>query len=79
MPLVGKTFCSFCGKTDAEVRAVIVGPAVYICNECVELCNDVLRFQIAGLTVAPSAEAESLLAAWESSLPCGPCCDLEVL
>ena len=34
--------CSFCGKTDFEVKALICGPAVYICNECVELCVDIL-------------------------------------
>ena len=35
--------CSFCGKTDFEVEVLIAGPAVYICNECVELCVDVLK------------------------------------
>lgn len=34
--------CSFCGKGQREVKKLIAGPAVYICNECVELCNDVL-------------------------------------
>lgn len=35
--------CSFCGKTQDEVRKLIAGPSVYICDECVELCNDILR------------------------------------
>ena len=35
--------CSFCGKSQDEVRKLIAGPSVYICDECVELCNDILR------------------------------------
>ncbi|MBF6056923.1 MULTISPECIES: ATP-dependent Clp protease ATP-binding subunit ClpX [Thiomicrorhabdus] len=35
--------CSFCGKGQDEVRKLIAGPSVYICDECVELCNDILR------------------------------------
>lgn len=34
--------CSFCGKSRAEVRNLIAGPTVYICNECVDLCNDII-------------------------------------
>ena len=34
--------CSFCGKPNTEVRKIVAGPGVYICNECVELCNDVI-------------------------------------
>lgn len=34
--------CSFCGKTEDEVSHIIVGPAVYICNECVELCHKII-------------------------------------
>lgn len=34
--------CSFCGKTQKEVHKLIAGPTVYICNECVELCNDII-------------------------------------
>lgn len=35
--------CSFCGKTQQEVKKLIVGPGVYICDECVELCNEILK------------------------------------
>ena len=35
-------YCSFCGKSQHEVRKLIAGPTVYICNECVELCKDIL-------------------------------------
>jgi len=34
-------FCSFCGKNQNEVRRLIAGPSVYICDECVDLCNDI--------------------------------------
>ena len=34
--------CSFCGKSQAEVRKIVAGPGVYICNECVELCKDII-------------------------------------
>jgi ATP-dependent Clp protease ATP-binding subunit ClpX len=35
--------CSFCGKADLEVRKIIAGPGVYICDQCVELCNTILE------------------------------------
>jgi ATP-dependent Clp protease ATP-binding subunit ClpX len=38
-----KLRCSFCGKTQQEVRKLIAGPGVYICDECVELCNEILK------------------------------------
>ena len=34
--------CSFCGKSQDEVRKLVAGPKVYICDECIELCNDIL-------------------------------------
>ena len=37
--------CSFCGKSAAEVHALIAGPAVYICSECLELCVDIVGQQ----------------------------------
>jgi ATP-dependent Clp protease ATP-binding subunit ClpX len=36
-------FCSFCGKNQAEVKKLIAGPSVYICDECVSLCNDIIK------------------------------------
>lgn len=36
-------YCSFCGKNQEEVRNLIAGPSVFICDECIELCNDVIR------------------------------------
>ena len=38
----GKLCCSFCGKSQDEVRKLIAGPTVYICDECIELCNDII-------------------------------------
>ena len=35
-------YCSFCGKSQHEVRKLIAGPSVFICDECVELCNDII-------------------------------------
>ena len=40
----GKVFhCSFCGKSQHEVRKLIAGPSVYVCDECVSLCNDIIN------------------------------------
>ena len=39
-------YCSFCGKSEHEVRKLIAGPSVYICDECVDLCNDIIREEI---------------------------------
>ena len=41
-------YCSFCGKSQHEVRKLIAGPTVFICDECVELCNDIIREEIKG-------------------------------
>ena len=38
-----KLHCSFCGKSQDEVNKLIAGPSVYICNECVDLCNDIIE------------------------------------
>ena len=39
-------YCSFCGKSQHEVRKLIAGPSVFICDECVDLCNDIIREEI---------------------------------
>ena len=36
-------YCSFCGKSQHEVKKLIAGPSVFICDECVDLCNDIIR------------------------------------
>ena len=45
-------YCSFCGKSQHEVRKLIAGPSVFICDECVELCNDIIREEIQEKPVA---------------------------
>ena len=51
-------YCSFCGKSQHEVRKLIAGPSVFICDECVELCNDIIREEVA--EAAESTEASKL-------------------
>ncbi|MGP4123334.1 MAG: ATP-dependent protease ATP-binding subunit ClpX [Sodalis sp. (in: enterobacteria)] len=51
-------YCSFCGKSQHEVRKLIAGPSVYVCNECVDLCNDIIREDIK--EVAASSEPSAL-------------------
>ncbi|WP_137718303.1 ATP-dependent Clp protease ATP-binding subunit ClpX [Methylobacillus flagellatus] len=41
-------YCSFCGKSQHEVRKLIAGPSVFICDECVDLCNDIIREEVQG-------------------------------
>src|SRR5699024_8431379 len=42
--------CSFCGKTQQQVRKLIAGPGVYICDECIELCNEIIEEELAEVT-----------------------------
>ena len=39
-------YCSFCGKSQHEVKKLIAGPSVFVCDECVELCNDIIREEL---------------------------------
>ena len=61
-------YCSFCGKSQHEVRKLIAGPSVFICDECVELCNDIVREEIqektssgAGSTLPTPHEIKKIL------------------
>jgi len=47
-------YCSFCGKSQHEVRKLIAGPSVFICDECVELCNDIIREEMQEKTATGS-------------------------
>ena len=49
-------YCSFCGKSQHEVKKLIAGPSVYICNECVDLCDDIIKEEIADLSNAIEAD-----------------------
>ena len=39
-------YCSFCGKSQHEVKKLIAGPSVFICDECIELCNEIIRDEL---------------------------------
>ncbi len=51
-------YCSFCGKSQHEVRKLIAGPSVFICDECVELCNDIIREEIK--EISPKKKEDAL-------------------
>ncbi len=51
-------YCSFCGKSQHEVRKLIAGPSVFVCDECVELCNDIIREEVQ--EAAPSIHGSKL-------------------
>lgn len=51
-------YCSFCGKSQHEVRKLIAGPSVFICDECVELCNDIIREEIK--EISPKKKQDAL-------------------
>jgi ClpX C4-type zinc finger len=55
--------CSFCTKPSSAVEKVIAGPGVYICNECVDLCNDILETER-----GKPADPKAPLAAWDESM-----------
>src|SRR5947209_4773170 len=64
----GNLSCSFCGKSQKEVKKLIAGPTVYICDECIGLCNDIIAEEIEkeeqsyGLTSVPKpAEVKNVL------------------
>jgi ATP-dependent Clp protease ATP-binding subunit ClpX len=49
-------YCSFCGKSQHEVKKLIAGPSVFICDECIELCNDIIRDEAAEATASGGGE-----------------------
>src|SRR5215467_8002348 len=51
-------YCSFCGKSQHEVRKLIAGPSVFICDECIELCNDIIREETASDKSAKGAKSD---------------------
>ena len=44
----GQLKCSFCGKSQDQVRKLVAGPGVYICDECIELCNEIVEEELGG-------------------------------
>ena len=60
-------YCSFCGKSQHEVRKLIAGPTVFICDECVELCMDIIKEESKEnlFPLVPAANKnDPILAAW---------------
>ncbi len=53
-------YCSFCGKSQHEVKKLIAGPSVFICDECIELCNDIIRDEAPAESAAPKASKSDL-------------------
>ena len=50
-------YCSFCGKSQHEVRKLIAGPSVFVCDECVDLCNDIIRDELPASEIAKDAKS----------------------
>jgi ATP-dependent Clp protease ATP-binding subunit ClpX len=50
-------YCSFCGKSQHEVKKLIAGPSVFICDECIELCNDIIRDEVLGAGAGDKTDA----------------------
>ncbi|MCK9214429.1 MAG: ATP-dependent Clp protease ATP-binding subunit ClpX [Rhodoferax sp.] len=46
-------YCSFCGKSQHEVKKLIAGPSVFVCDECIELCNEIIRDELPATTETP--------------------------
>ncbi|RFC36617.1 MAG: ATP-dependent Clp protease ATP-binding subunit ClpX [Candidatus Nitrotoga sp. SPKER] len=54
-------YCSFCGKSQHEVRKLIAGPSVFVCDECVELCNDIIREEVNSVVSGKTDKADLLV------------------
>lgn len=65
----GRLKCSFCGKTQDQVKKLIAGPEVYICDECVDLCNEILDEEFLD---SDTKEEESIEAPKQADIP-KPC------
>ncbi len=53
-------YCSFCGKSQHEVKKLIAGPSVFICDECIDLCNDIIRDELPNLKSVDDKGADGL-------------------
>ncbi|NIM43983.1 MAG: ATP-dependent Clp protease ATP-binding subunit ClpX [Hydrogenophaga sp.] len=51
-------YCSFCGKSQHEVKKLIAGPTVFICDECIDLCNDIIRDELPGIEAVKASGDE---------------------
>ena len=53
-------YCTFCGKSQHEVKKLIAGPSVFICDECIDLCNEIIRDELPGLEAAAKENGSDL-------------------
>src|SRR5271165_6228039 len=51
-------YCSFCGKSQHEVKKLIAGPSVFICDECIDLCNDIIRDEISNVETIGNSKSD---------------------
>ena len=51
-------YCSFCGKSQHEVKKLIAGPSVFICDECIDLCNDIIRDETSAIESVAGAKSD---------------------
>ena len=51
-------YCSFCGKSQHEVKKLIAGPSVFICDECIDLCNEIIRDELPALAEGKQARSD---------------------
>ena len=51
-------YCSFCGKSQHEVKKLIAGPSVFICDECIDLCNEIIRDELPSGDLAKDAKSD---------------------
>jgi hypothetical protein len=63
-------FCSFCGKSQHEVAVLIAGPCVFICDECVKICNGVVAEKLEQLPAVPDTADSEMVAYRETFVAC---------
>ena len=51
-------YCSFCGKSQHEVKKLIAGPSVFVCDECIELCNEIIRDELPSGADSPETRSD---------------------
>ena len=65
-------YCSFCGKSQHEVKKLIAGPSVFVCDECIELCNEIIRDELPATTEGKDAKTIKELAEHLTAHGCAP-------
>ena len=50
-------YCSFCGKSQHEVKKLIAGPSVFVCDECIDLCNEIIRDELPAVSSVSSGRS----------------------